>query len=106
MTQFIGHAADFRGVPGMGDAACQHPRPQRLQVRRHECLQRGPHVHHGRRHLLRPLRQARRLLRHGLHFHHLLHHHYSLPCFCAKGKTVYKVFHTVYLFFRFVNHYL
>lgn len=70
----------------MGDAPRQYSRPERLQVRRHERVQRGTDVYNGRGDLLRPVRPAGRLLRHGLYIHHLLHNYHPLPCFCAKGR--------------------
>ena len=78
--------AGVRLFPGVGDARGDHPGPQRLQVHRHECLQRRHHLYRGsgrrRHHRERP--QLR--LPHPLHLHHLLHHSHAVSRLRAEGQ--------------------
>lgn len=74
--------------PGMGDAEREHSGAQRQQVHRHECLQRGNHVHHWCCRLFSDEGPAQRAVLHRGPCDHLLQHHHTLPGLCSQGQCL------------------
>lgn len=76
-------SSDVRRIPRLGDPTCVNSCPQRQQICRHECVQRGTDVHHGGRHLICDIRQARCLLRDNLLVHSVLYDHHAVSRVCT-----------------------
>ena len=78
--------AGVRLFPGVGDARGDDPGPERLQVHRHERLQRRHHLHRGRRRRRHHRERPQLSLPHPLHLHHLLHHSHAVSRLRAEGR--------------------
>lgn len=76
--------------PGLGNQERKHSRSQRQQIHRHECLQRGDHVHHRCGGVFPDEGPAQRAVLYCGSGDHLLQHHHTLSGLRSKGELLYQ----------------